>query len=70
MFGINQQFKLVVVDTPTGQKCDVVENANNVTRGTLVQVHPSSGGDKIAGNYPGLDGELFTVDGDNHIVDG
>ena len=66
---IHEDFHLGVVDVPDGQECHVYDQKGNDV-GILVRCHPSSGANKIAGDYPGLDPALFTVDDGGHLVNG
>lgn len=53
-----------------GIDCNVYQVTGNVKIGTLASVHPSSGGDKIAGVLPGLDPNYFTLDTGGHLTNG
>jgi hypothetical protein len=54
---------------PQGHQLDLL-GPDTTYLATIATVHASSGGDKIAGGYPGLNPDIFTVDGTGHLVNG
>lgn len=47
---------------------NVVNAQTNAIVGTLARIKSSSGGNKVSGDYPGLNPDVFTVDSSGHLI--